>query len=501
MVFIIKTIESHDRSNLVLQNDDKILMSVNHHSMSTILSQLSDLVEYSGFVFEHLLADSTKTFQRINTLSKRLGDIAHTTKEVEGYMNTTTLDTMLSTARSAFTSEPGEQDQLFTKASLPEGVKQMYDQAMPPPNFSILDPYMEGGVPSLKLYTNPNFFIEEWISEQLKIREEALKEKKKRRAERKKQREAKKAQMKAREEQEVKVTQIQVAKYDPVTGEKILVPTQVRSGASSTQATFKGMSSQTPLGDWGDDMPPPPPDDEFPMDDNIPLPPPPEDFPLPPPDIPGPPPPEQPQAKVFQIPAPTPGTRPNVLTPDNRSTSMSNPETPPRPSPIAPQVNITPAPVAPLPPPVAPLPGNRTPSVSGPDKSSSFSPPSPINAPDAPPPPVINIPDAPIPPPVAGMLPPMGGTGNLQSALANRGALHAVTPQEKPKHVDARSSLLESIKQKNINLKSAKDRQLADKKGDDGGAAQSVASILSRRIAIIGESSSDEEKSDEEGWD
>lgn len=68
------------------------------------------------------------------------------------------------------------------------------------------------------------------------------------------------------------------------------------------------------------------------------------------------------------------------------------------------------------------------------------------------------------------------------------------------KPVDARSTLLESIKQKNINLKSAKDRQLADKK-EESQAAQSVASILSRRIAIIGDSESEGEDEEEEGWD
>lgn len=478
MVFIIKRIEATDSASLNLSlemNQNLVNVNLNHHSMTAIISQLGALAQYSNLVFSRLITEATGTYQRINKLSGRLVNLAEDMKEVEKYMQTTTLDTMLSTSRAAFSSEPALQDQLFTRESLPEGVKQMYDKAAPPPNLASLDSYMEGGGSALKLYTNPNFFIEEWIAEQLKIREEALKEKKKRRAERKKQREAKKAQMKAREEQQIQVTQIQVAKYDPVTGEKIFVTTQVKgSSLGIAQASFRG--AQTPLG-FGDfdssEAPPPPPEDEFPL-------PPPEDIPLPPPeDIPLPPP--------EDIPLPPPERKhapaPPVVTPS------SNVPTPPPPAIIAQTFSpMTPLPSVCLVPPPLPQSQNK------PSPSSSFS--SPSNVP-VPPPIPMNIPDAPLPPPITGIPAPVTD-GGLQSALQKRGALKPTEPP-KAKAVDARSSLLENIKNRNIALKSAKDRQLAEKKEDS--TATSVASILSRRIAIIGESESEGSGSEAEEWD
>lgn len=482
MVFIIKTIESTDRNiNIPLDTSQTVVSEkVNHHSMAGIITQLSSLAQYSSLVFTRLISESTETYDRILKLSSRLNNLAEDTKEVENYMQTTTLDTMLATSRAAFSSEPNLQDQLFTRSSLPEGVKQIYDKAFPPPNLAILDPYMEGGGSALKMYTNPNFFIEEWISEQLKIREEALKEKKKRRAERKKQREAKKAQMKAREEQQIQVTQIQVAKYDPVTGEKILVTTQVKGNSLGiTQSSFK--VAQTPLGFGetdGFDAPPPPPEDDYPaMLEDIPLPPPPDDLPSD----------EFHTSSGLEVlPPPVPPVPISQVTPSSSFSAPSQISLPPQ-APILPPVSqqvpipssIAPmVPQAPIPPPVAP-------QVPIPPPVAPVAPVAPI-APSAP--------DAPIPPPI-----PTSGLGgiDLQSALSSRGALKPTEPA-KPKTADARSSLLESIKHKNIALKSAKDRQLAEKKEDT--AATSVASILSRRIAIIGESESEGSGSEEE-WD
>jgi hypothetical protein len=43
---------------------------------------------------------------------------------------------------------------------------------------------MDDGSACLALYTNPHFFLDEWISEQLKLRQAAKEERRKRREER-----------------------------------------------------------------------------------------------------------------------------------------------------------------------------------------------------------------------------------------------------------------------------------------------------------------------------
>lgn len=117
-------------------------------------------------------------------------------------------------------------------------------------------------------------------------------------------------------------------------------------------------------------------------------------------------------------------------------------------------------------------------------------------------PPVI-IPDAPIPPPVipgAPVPPPINFSSSSGASLdlTSIGTVQLKQTERIAKPVDARSSLLESIKAKNIQLKSAKDRQLAEVKDEK---PQTVAEILSRRIAIIGESSSEDLSEEEEQWD
>lgn len=73
---------------------------------------------------------------------------------------------------------------------------------------------MEDGKKALELYTNPNFFLLEWIEEQKKIREAAKAERKKRREERKARRAAEQASGKDKTLGPKKPRQIKRVIYD-----------------------------------------------------------------------------------------------------------------------------------------------------------------------------------------------------------------------------------------------------------------------------------------------
>jgi hypothetical protein len=103
----------------------------------------------------------------------------------------------------------------------------------------------------------------------------------------------------------------------------------------------------------------------------------------------------------------------------------------------------------------------------------------------------------PVPPP-----PPMpvsdggGSGGDLMSQIQNaklRAAAADAPKKEKPQ--DIRSNLLDNIRQ-GISLKSTTERKLPDKEVQPKEVNLSVAQILARRIAMIGDSDSESDGED-----
>ena len=460
MVFVTKTIPSIAELQPLEKKEGSlpdICRDVGHNSMVGILDQLAIIAEFANTVFSGLLQESQSTFTRMSALTGRISSFNQQASNIENYIVSTGVKTLLNNPRGTFNPKPPIQDAQFLEESNSPAVRVLYSKASDPPNLAILDPFMEDGQKSLELYTNPSFFLEAWFEEQLKLRDEA----KKARRERKKKRQLRQ-KPKTGPEQQVEVTRLKVAKYDPITGEKILVdpddvPTPSQSG-QDIKGTFTP-ATQTPLDnsssqyiergpsipnyqDFLEETPPPPPMD----DDFAPPPPPPmdDDFTPPPP-----------LDEEFTPPPPLPVLEETPNLPPRDVSHMSPP-----------------AVRAAIPPPVAkvPLP---PPATKG------------VPSPTPPPPPVPAAPGAPPPPPST-----LGGGGLSLSAL--QGArLKAV--EIKPKPADERTNLLESIRQKNVQLKSATERKLAERATE---VPKSVADILARRIAIVGSSSEE----DEEEW-
>jgi hypothetical protein len=150
------------------------------------------------------------------------------------------------------------------------------------------------------MYTNPNYFLDEWIAEQMKQRAAAKEERKKRREERrlKKEQEAAKGQKVTSK----KPTKLQKVVYDPHTGQKMIITidsdeqpqarppqrstipltdTQTYSSAQQEAPFPSATPVSYPSDDFGAPPPPPPMDNEF----SIP-PPPPSDSEFSPPPVP-----------------------------------------------------------------------------------------------------------------------------------------------------------------------------------------------------------------------
>ena len=79
-----------------------------------------------------------------------------------------------STAAVASTSKRAAKTHMLTPATRPTATVAVYEtECIPPPDLSALDQYREDGRPCIKDYTNPAFFVEEWIAEQKRQAQEA----------------------------------------------------------------------------------------------------------------------------------------------------------------------------------------------------------------------------------------------------------------------------------------------------------------------------------------
>jgi len=436
--------------------------------MVGLLSQLSMLAVHSHDLFLNLTQEVTQVYQRTVKLSARVVVAEKNISIVEKMCSQMTVESFLGHGRVEFSLPPGANAQLFTAETLPATIQQRYGESFPPPPLHRMDPYMDEGKKCLELYTNPKFFLDEWIAEQIKQRQAAKEERKKRREERK----VRKANEPKNRSQlgTAQPAKLQKVVYDPVTGEKIVTSSRSSEDVrnSPLQSTLKSTPSSSNLVGRGASasnffVPPPPSSSSF---DELP-PPPPDEFFAPPP----------PPPDGFDVAPPPP--------PDDRETPP--PPTAPPAFQINPQIKQTPILVQSR--------GER-PSPAKETSASSPPPPPPLprdNIPAAPP---REVPSAP-PPPSPNFGSPRftpAPSGNLLNELQNK-SLKPMQPAP-PKTVDARSTLLEGIKT-GIALRSAKERQLVQAPTKEGPPA-SVAEILSRRIAIQGSDSEDEEDG---GWD
>lgn len=506
-----------------------VLEQASHHTMVGMMSQMSALSMRAYDMFSNLLQESKTCYERINNLSERLDNINKVVPQVEQIFAENDLPTLLANPRAEFHLQPAKQPLHFGHAStMPYPLRSVYSNCYAPPPLQKMDPYMDD--PSKKcmeFYTNPDFFLNQWIIEQQKQIDEAKKDRKKRKEAKKKRRAAQAGQQQEDTLGPKKPKRLEKVEYDPITGEKIKkpvqdqpqtsVPTHAPVASTLNTGSMRGkMSSLRPPKQARDlsrvksveEVPQEPTsrdvfrtpsyDQAYAEPTHQPPPPPEEEFVPPPPDAafddepPPPPPPDRDYDAGEEEDAPP---LPDRMPASYGEAQQYQPQQYQIPEQYQQQYEEeAPPPVAerPPPPPVA-VPASTIPAP-------------PVAAPVAPPPPAMAPPPpAPVPPPPGappppGLPPPAapagGGGGGMLAGLANV-QLKKAEKIEKP--VDARSDLLTRIRG-GIALKKASERKVPDKKEDDQ-APKSIADILSRRIAVAGDSDSDSDDDDDDDWD
>lgn len=207
-----------------------ILRNLSQANNTGLIGQISALFEYTQEIFTELVEEATETAKRIEDLGQRVNKLYETLPNVEEEAESKLQLTNLGTNYSNKVSEDACQ---FLPDYRDSSMTHQYEECMPPPNLSLLDPY--AGESCLKKYTNPMFFLESWVAEQERMYQEA----KKKRAARRKGRG--RANTTTTTKIAVQNVQLRRNKYNAM-GQEFSSPVAQRSNSSSKSLTPKPKS-------------------------------------------------------------------------------------------------------------------------------------------------------------------------------------------------------------------------------------------------------------------
>lgn len=455
------------------------LECVTNITLANIIRQLGSLSKYAEDVFGELFVQAGEFAGRVSSLGERVDRLQVKVTQLDPKEEEVSLQAI--TTRKAFRSSVTQDQQLFTRPSLPVPVQDTYTICDPPPPLNQLSVYRDDGKEALKFYTDPSYFFDLWKEKMLQDTKDIMKEKRKHRKEKKdhlNQRTLNPRKIKTRKEEWERLKM----------GEEFVVPKSDMHSSEGLNGsigsgegfTCEGLDLSTNSYSYDPGSPPPPPG--------------PDELPPPPPDV---------AYNDGQYGAP-PQKRASMLSPSHPPPSPPTASSPPNARP-----SLSPPPAPPPPPPpggfgVPPPPSDFDTPPSPPPISLSNCPPAPPPPPSmptvCPPPPPMPAgggpPPPPPPPPPPGPPPPPTGHSAGPPALAGITPSSAPKPQPEPVS-DARSDLLQAIRQ-GFNLRKVEAQREQEKRDHSG---NDVAAILSRRIAVeCSDSEDDSSEFDDDEW-
>ncbi|XP_047240733.1 wiskott-Aldrich syndrome protein family member 2 [Girardinichthys multiradiatus] len=484
MPLVTRNIEPrHVSRQTIPSNIRSELECVTNISLANIIRQLGSLSKYAEDVFGELFIQAGAFATRVNTLGERVDRLQVKVTQLDPKEEEVSLQAI--TTRKAFRSSLTQDQQLFTRPSLPVPVQDTYKTCNPPPPLNQLSQYRDDGKEALKFYTDPSYFFDLWKEKMLQDTKDIMKERRKHRREKKDNvnpRTLHPRKIKTRKDEWERLKM----------GKEFVVPKNEMNSSEGLNGSigsgegcnsdFLEQSTGSYAYDPGSPLPPPGPDDS--------LPPPPLDMAFNDGQH------GEPAQKRMTPLSPThPPPAPPASPPPNSRPNLSPPPAPPPPPP--------PSGFAPPPPP----PGfDAPPSPPSPPPPSFPSPPAPPPPPDmpsvAPPPPPMltggGPPPPPPPPPPPGPPPPSTDYSAAAPPPSGGGLAPSSAPKPQPAPAgDGRCDLLQAIRQ-GFNLRKVEAQREQEKRDHFG---NDVAAILSRRIAVeCSDSEDDSSEFDDEEW-
>ncbi|KAF1381552.1 hypothetical protein PFLUV_G00155170 [Perca fluviatilis] len=159
------------------------LECVTNISLANIIRQLGSLSKYAEDVFGELFIQAGAFAVRVNTLGERVDRLQVKVTQLDPKEEEVSLQAI--TTRKAFRSSLTQDQQMFTRPSLPMPVQDTYKTCNPPPPLNYLSEYRDDGKEALKFYTDPSYFFDLWKEKMLQDTKDIMKERRKHRKEKK----------------------------------------------------------------------------------------------------------------------------------------------------------------------------------------------------------------------------------------------------------------------------------------------------------------------------
>uniref|UniRef100_G3NQM1 Wiskott-Aldrich syndrome protein family member n=1 Tax=Gasterosteus aculeatus aculeatus TaxID=481459 RepID=G3NQM1_GASAC len=159
------------------------LECVTNITLANIIRQLGSLSKYAEDVFGELFVQAKAFSLRVNTLGDRVDRLQVKVTQLDPKEEEVSLQAI--TTRKAFRSSLTQDQQLFTRPSLPMPVQDTYKTCNPPPPLNYLSQYRDDGKEALKFYTDPSYFFDLWKEKMLQDTKDIMKERRKHRKEKK----------------------------------------------------------------------------------------------------------------------------------------------------------------------------------------------------------------------------------------------------------------------------------------------------------------------------
>jgi len=445
---------------------EHVLATVSYTEMLSILSQLGQVSEHAAEIFEGINKQVNETSVRVGKLSGKLQDMKKGAQSLQSEFNSKDPEYFYSRNKSsAWKRADPISHSFFRPETRPPVIEAMRTAANSPPQVDLLDKHVGPAGTCMLKYSNPGFFMQEWIKAEQERQEEERKERK----ERKKNRKKKDKKGKARR---IKKAEAVKVKHYSAMGQEF-------AAEESQQTHHKQARPSAHVS-----APPPQPKGRS-----------------------GPPsaPPSHTQSSAPPVPPPASGSRGSAPPPVPPPVHSGAP--PPVPPPVGHSAPPVPPPMRGGPPP-PPVPSAPQVSSSGPPAPpvSRGGPPAPPVAPTAPAvmapmAPAVSM--APAPPPVRASPPSSAGNeprGGLLDAIRGGANLKRVEVERlPPKKTDSRGGLMDEIRMRSVALK----KVVREEKKPDAapvGGLGNIMDILSRRAAIVGSDDEDSD-SDDDDWD
>ncbi|KAK6295523.1 hypothetical protein J4Q44_G00347490 [Coregonus suidteri] len=178
MPLVKRTIEPRHLCHTVLPRAIKNeLECVTNVSLANVIRQLSSLSKYAEDLFGELFNEAHSFSFRVNSLQERVDRLSISVTQLDPKEEELSLQDI--TMRKAFRSSTIQDQQLFSRQSLPIPLQETFDLCEQPPPLNILTPYRDDGKEGLKFYTNPSYFFDLWREKMLQDTEDKRKEKRK----------------------------------------------------------------------------------------------------------------------------------------------------------------------------------------------------------------------------------------------------------------------------------------------------------------------------------